>query len=309
MSRKLTATTLALTIAGGVYLTAGSAHASNMGFKLERSFPVVRENPADNTTSFTNLYLLSFPLFNGLGDVADGNHGPPSNCVGDAGGPTMGDGVVNTVDVICDLFTDRATNGNSFAVARFNRDFCLVETQSASKGLFGLNFSPVAYPLDREAGLMITVGATVVPPPQNRAVIVGSHDPSYAGRQVRQPVPDCTPRLDVINLPYHTMYTRANEILCGLEGLDWVDTAPADGNPDTCDRAIFDGVHAISVGTFDNVNDDAGPGDNSIRYRIVTVILGQVRFQGPNFDLAPGEAYILSINPGQVTKTFITPHF
>jgi hypothetical protein len=167
----------------------------------------------------------------------------------------------------------------------------------------------VAYPLERDAGLMIIVGATVVPPPQHRGVIVGSHDPSYTGRQIRQPVPDCSPRLDIIAPPYHTMYTRANEILCGLEGLDWVDTTPADGNPDTCTAAIFDGTHQISVGTFDNVNDDAGVGDNSIRFRVVSFSLGQVRFQGPNFDLAPGEAYLLSISPGQITRTFITPHF
>ena len=64
MSRRLLSTAAALMLAGGVYLSAGTAEASNMGFKLERSFSFV--------TGAQNLYLVSFPLFPGLGDVSDG---------------------------------------------------------------------------------------------------------------------------------------------------------------------------------------------------------------------------------------------
>ena len=61
MSRKLNAAALALTLAGGVYLSAESAHASNMGFKLERSFAVVREVPSDPTSKFQNIYMVASP--------------------------------------------------------------------------------------------------------------------------------------------------------------------------------------------------------------------------------------------------------
>jgi hypothetical protein len=316
MSRKLTAATLALTVAGGVYLTAGSAQASNMGFKLERSFAVVRANPTVPTTSFLNIYLVAFPLFNGLGDVAEtaiGGTGPTGNkCIGDAGSIAAPDGIINVDDAICDLFTDRGTNGNSFAFQTFDPDTCRFIARGASRNpLTGLTFSGLtAFTLDDDAGFWITVNGTVVPPPANRAVIVGSHDPSYTGRVIRQPVPDCTPRLNLIAPPYHTMYEFANEILCGLEGVDWVDTTPADGNPDTCTAGIFDGTRNIQVGTFDNIADSSGT-DNQFKFRGVSfsVLLGRLAFTGPNYDLVPGDGYIVSISPSHVTTTFLSPHF
>jgi hypothetical protein len=301
-----------------------------MGFKLERSFPVVRENMSDPLSSFENGYVLAWPLFNGLGDVADSSFGGPtphSKCVGDPGNsPAAGDGIVNTTDAICDLFTDRSTNGNSFAISRFNRDTCQFEPYSAAFSTFqGMSFAGTAFPLDRDAGSWITVNATALPPnvPQNRAVIVGSHDPSYTGRQIRLPIPpppatDCSPRQDIIAPPYHSMYQKANEILCGLEGLDWVDTLPGppDGNPDTCTRGIFDGgvgpTHSISVLTFDNVNDGAGQ-DNGFITRVAKIDAfpppAHLAFAGTNFDLTPGEAYYVSISPAHVTTTFLSPHF
>jgi len=316
MSRKLTAATLALTVAGGVYMTAGSAQASNMGFKLERSFAVVRENPSDPRTTFLNIYQLSYPLFNGLGDVADASFaGIASKCVGDPSGPTTGDGVINSFDAICDSFTDRLlNNGNSFNFSRFNRDTCLFEASFAAKGFTGVSFGGAPFVLERDAGFWITVQSTFVPAPQNRAVIVGSHDPSYTGRQIRVPASNCLPRLDLISLPYHSMYKKADEINCGLEGLDWVDTTPADGNPDTCTMGIFDGVHLMAVQTFDNINDDSTTTlDNTMNTRTVTFSAfpppGRLLFAGVNFDLTPGDGYQLSISPGHITTTFISPHF
>lgn len=303
MSRRLNAAGFAVAVAGGVYVAAGSAQAGNLGFKLERSFAVVREDPSSPATSFQNLYLLSFPLLNGLPDVGTSS-APGDKC---AAGP---DGIVDSTDAICDLFTDRTTLGNSFAISRFNRDACLFESHRSTLGFIGPAWGGLPFPLERDAGLWITVNGTSVPPAQNRAVIVGSHDPSYTGRQIRQPMPDCIPRLDIINLPYHTMYQKADEILCGLEGVDWVD-ANSDGNPDTCTRGISDGVRAGAVGTFDNVNDDSTlTGDNAFAFRIVTYpFSGLPRFAGPNFNLIPGEAYIVSISPNHVTTTFLPPHF
>jgi hypothetical protein len=310
MSRKLTAATLALTVAGGVYLSAGTASASNMGFKLERSFPVVREDPAVPATAFLNLYLNSFSLFNGLGDV--GNTAAPGNkCVGDAGSSAVPDGIIDSTDGLCDFWTDRGINGG-FAFSRFNRDTCRFESQTASRTGLGITWGGTPFALERDAGIWITVSSSATPAPQNRAVEVGSHDPSFPGRQIRQPVPDCGPRLDVVAVPYHMMYRTAQELLCGLEGVDWVDTTPADGNPDTCTAGIYDGTHAIAVGTFDNVNDDSTLTlDNQFAFRSVTFVplTGRNSFSGPNYLLTPGDAYIVSISAAHRTTTLLPPHF
>lgn len=313
MSRKLTAATLALTVAGGVYMTAGSAQASNMGFKLERSFKVERADPLNAGTPFQNIYMLSFPLFNGLGDVADSSFpGATSKCVGDTLGPLAGDGVINSTDAICDLYTDRGVR-SSFNFARFNRDTCLFEVNGAANGFSGLTFGGSIFPLERDAGFWITVASQVVPAPQNRAVIVGSHDPSYTGRQIRVPASNCVPRQDLAQLVYHSMYTHANEILCGLEGMDWFDVN-ADGNPDTCTAGIFDGQagHLIAVLTFDNINDSSTETiDNQFTPRTVTRsgLTGQLQFAGSNFSLTPGDAYLIGIPPTHVTTTYVSPHF
>jgi hypothetical protein len=315
MSRKLTAATLALTLAGGVYMTAGVAQASNMGFKLERNFAVVRENPSDPLTGFLNIYQHCYPKFNGLGDVADATFtGLASKCVGDPGGPTAGDGNIDSFDAICDSFTDRLlANGNSFNFSRFNRDTCLFETTSCAKGFTGVTFGGAPFALERGAGFWITVNATSPTPPQNRSVTVGSHDPSWTGRQIRIPASGCIPRQDLIDLDYHSMYQAADEILCGLQGVDWRDDN-GDGNPDTCTRGIYDGANLMAIQTFDNINDDStDTTDNQMNTRTVSFITfpppGRLAFAGVNFDLTPGDGYQLSISPGHVTTTYISPHF
>ena len=305
MIRKISAAALALTVAGGVYLTAGTAQASNMGFKLERSF-----TPVPN---FRNIYLVSYPLFNGLGDVANTGATERNKCVGDADGPATPDGTIDSYDAICDMYTDRSMSGShSFAVNRINRDTCQFQTSIASHTFTGVAFGGAAFPLNtgdqRDQGFYVTVSATAPAAPINRAVIVGSHDPSYTGRQIRMPSPDCAPRLDYLQVPYHTMYQAANELLCGLETVDWVD-ADSNGNPDTCTRGIFDGTHAMAVQTFDNIPDSSGT-DNQFVARIVTrSFTGALNFSGPNFPLTPGDSYIASIGLGHVTTTFLSPHF
>jgi len=322
MSRKLIAAALALTISGGVYLVASPVQASNMGFKLERELKVVRENDNDNRTNWGNTYIVAFPKFNGLGDVANSSPTSPANkCVGDTGGPAAGDGIIELTDAVCDLWTSRNIRG-SFAIYQFQRDTCIFKARTAAFDPFaGVTFGgdsdvTMTGPNERDTSYQVTVASNVTAPPlpQNRAVIVGSHDPSFTGRQIRQPVPDCNPRVDFIAPDYHTMYTKAAEILCGLEGIDWVDTTPADGFPDTCTEGIFDGTRAIQVLTFDNVNDDSLLTlDNSWTFMSAVFVSfpppGRITFGGSNFDLVPGDGYKVGISPNHVTTTFNSPHF
>src|SRR5438128_2695007 len=123
MSRNVRAAATALALAGGVYLMgAAPAAASNMGFKLERSFDLVRR---PNGTPLQNIYWLSRNLFDGLGDVA-GAPNPNNPCVGDPTGPAVGNGIIDSDDMICDMWTARTTplNAGVFTLTYIKREEC-----------------------------------------------------------------------------------------------------------------------------------------------------------------------------------------
>jgi hypothetical protein len=293
MSRRLISTALAIMLAGGVYLSAGTAEASNMGFKLERSFAW--------QAGAKNLYFVSFPLFNGLGDISDG-----TGCSGT-------DGLINANDALCDFTTDRdtQTSGGLMTIQHLNEMTCSYEGRSIIKTPTGLQFigafqSELTTPENREVGYYINVGKNVPtdPDPENRSVIVGSHDPSWAGKMIQRRCP-----LTVLNLPYHTMYRTANEILCGLEGVDWVD-ADSDGNPDTCGDAgspggLYDPVSGLSVTTQTIVPGPGGGFQGRSAFKAGSV----VRFIGTNFDLTPGDAYLFNMPTGYNDRLWGPPHF
>ena len=113
MSRMSRAALAALALAGGACLITGTAQASNMGFKLERSFDVNR-NAAG--LALRNEYWVSQPLFNGLGDV--GYHDTDAalsnkRCVS-ATNPA-GDGLIDVLDALCDYWTARTTTCAPFS--------------------------------------------------------------------------------------------------------------------------------------------------------------------------------------------------
>jgi hypothetical protein len=286
---------------GGVYfVSAPSADASNMGFKLERAFEV--------HDGLRNFYFVSFPLFNGLSDTADsGNSSDP------CGGPPDGD--INADDAICDLWTDRDSSmgGSGFTIQKFDTSTCLYVARTGVK-VSPTNFfftggftAPIDSGVNREIGYLCNVARGPADPPiENRAVIVGSHDPSFAGHPV-DTAGGCLQ--DIINVPYHTMYRQANEILCGLETVDWVDD-DGDGAPDTCPNGIYDINSGPGQGataqTFDN--DPASPTANLYVARTVVNLGTSLRFLGSNFDLRPGEGYPINMAAG-TSSVFLSPHF
>ena len=335
MSRNIKVAAVAVALAGGVYLGgAAPAGASNMGFKLERSFDVIRSGGTTGTP-LQNKYIVSMPLFNGLGDVADVNHAPAgwlSKCVGDAGGPTVGDGNIDSADALCDFYTARANpNPGQMSLIYWDSANCAPITQSISVGFGGrVAFAPPEpFPLVRDVSytVIVGVGGGQTNNPVNRVVIVGSHDPSYTGHQLTAST-TCGPlaqRLDFINLFYHTMYTRADEILCGLENVDWVDLTDVagnpgpDGKPDTCWEdttvnnrydagepltGIYDGLHGISVQYWDNTPAFNGP----IPRNVSPGFAGRLNWSGDNYALVPGEGYIVAMNAGH-SSVFTQPHY
>jgi hypothetical protein len=290
MSRRLLSTALALVMAGGVYLAAGNAEASNMGFKLERSFSFI--------TGAQNLYFVSFPLFNGLGDVSDN-----TSCTGS-------DGIVNASDALCDLATSKDTSagGGLMTMQKLDEGSCLLQGRTLLK--VGANFQFVGGFTEelttagnREIGYIINVNKNAADPDlENRAVIVGSHDPSWAGKMVSRTCP-----YSILNLPYHTMYRTANEVLCGLQGVDWNPSDPGDpgSDPDACDAGLFDPVSGVSVTVQTFVNEVGG----GFRGRTAFSVAGTPRFVGNNFDLTPGDAYLFNMNTGYQDRLWLPPHF
>ena len=155
---------------------------------------------------------------------------------------------------------------------------------------------------------------------------MGDHDDTWSGLPILYTptcpagAPNCcgplSPRRELISLPYHVTYTTSYEILCGLEGVDWVDD-DADGRPDTCwdDRnangrrdpgegltGVFDGSAAITV-----YYPDMFPELNGITSHTAAWTLGRLRFTGTPFSLLAGEAYMLMLSPAHTPSLWYPP--
>lgn len=339
MTRRTWSAVLALSLAGGVYLAAMPAQASNMGFKLERDFDYLRDG---QNRALRNIYWVSLPYFNGLGDVADsvstvpGSNPPalyPNRCVGEANAPPgpAGDGIINSSDFICDMWTARFTpaSGGTFAVGYVDSTTCAFVFASASIRLGNVAWGvapdfPASGDLRTDIGYQVSIDRSPGGDPRNRAVIVGSHDPSFAGHVVSysNSCGPLAPRQDLLAIPYHTMYRNPVEIACGLEGVDFGDTNPADDMPDqpatppftVCTGGLFDGTHTLAVQTV-KVEDPAIPGNVNGFQSLVTSFSalggGSVRWTPATnpFVLKPGEAYMISVVAGHNPTTFRSPHF
>lgn len=289
-------------------VTPDAAHAGNMGFRLERSFNLVRN--ATTGRPLPSVYWLSQPLLNGLGDVgvSDAN-GSNACCVGVGACPATGDGRIESVDAVCEYWTAKSdiSNAGVFQWSFYDRETCLKRSFTGVIALGGIRFTGVSVALDREIGYEIVVGTSRAgtATPVNDAVIVGAHDPSFAGRTIRPGTRCAASALhqDMLNLPYHSVYRTSDEILCGLEGTAWLD-ADVNGNPDTCPGGLFDGAHAIQVEWFRN-----GLTTSQAHGRTAFLLLGHLGFTGMEFDLVPGEAYRLTMLPTQTPRVWLPPHF
>jgi hypothetical protein len=182
------------------------------------------------------------------------------------------------------------------------------ETSCLFEGLIMLKLGPsvrisgafteeLTTPANREVGYFVNAfKAAPDPDLENRAVIVGSHDPSWAGKMIERTCP-----LAVLSLPYHTMYRTAAEVLCGLEGIDWVDDN-MDGKPDTCDQGLYDPVSGVGATVQTLVNGVGGQGYQAFNP-------GTLLFVGTNFDLTPGDGYVFNMNDGYQPRRWNPPHF
>lgn len=284
-------------------LLAPSAHAGNLGFKLELEVPVLD----GALTGSQNFFYLSYPLWNGLPDVADEGHAPfRSPCASlavDGAFEFTPDGVITLADVLCDTWTLIPTlTGSELASVQYIEpsDCSWVATILSIAPAWGVVLGGamgVELETIRDSGLLLQI--TQSRPGVNRPVLVGSHDPSYAGYEFADPA--TCPRT-ILSPHYHSLYQSSTEIFCGLEGVDWLDR-DADGNPDTCDGGIWDGSTLFSLQHYRNE-----PGDIGFRATVINAFGPSVFVVNP-IALRPGHGYLLQVEPTSAPRTFIQPHF
>jgi hypothetical protein len=250
-----------------------------------------------------------------------------NKCVGDPGGPAAGDGRITATDLICAWWTARANpvTAGTLSLYTIKSSECSLYGRSGTVQLGAIRFTGPDFPIDPSIGLdvFVTVPGTASYSPHNHAVIDGMGDPTFSKRLTWSPT--CTggqttnccganaPRTDFLSTPYDTVYRTSDEILCGLEGVDWQDVN-GDGMPDACfddangngriDRGeaptgIWDGAHAMTVYRFINE-----PVPNGMVARTVTLALGRSRVTGVRFDLVPGDAYLYKMGPNYLPVTW-----
>ena len=283
---------------------------SNMGFKWEGDFKAVPD--------FKNIYIVAVPYFLGATDIA--NSAAPDPC--DPAGAR--DGVVNADDLLCDWWTSRE---GAMSVSRRDEPSGTWQTRTAFRDDTTRRIEFIGTwlePLVLAEGYLVQVSGPNGGAMSNPAVIVGSHNPAFSGHVLQLPVSG-EPQESVINVPYHSMYQTADEILCGLEGLDWFEGP--DGNPTTCPTnagsggsgGIFDNLSGapMTIALFDNYLDGNGT-DNEWVWRTVSKdATGALVFEGMDYDIWPGSPPASGGTPGQiawygppfVTSTFLSPHF
>ena len=267
---------------------------SNMGFSAHRSLTTV--------FGYRNIHLVSVPSFNGLGDVADTGAAMP--CSGS-------DGVVNADDLLCDWWTSRQ---GSMVVSRRNEPLEQWDSRMAYRDaatgdiVFAGDWTA---PLIADEAFLVSVSGA-----DNLASLVGSHDPNHPGH-VLQPAPSGNDALVILNVPYHTMYRTADEILCGLPIArdpvnGWEDIVAPIGEPDTCPNGIFDNASGtlMTVSTYDNVA-DGQPTDGTFVERSVRrdPATGLLEFTGIDFLLETTHAYFASYGATHQPTTFLSPHY
>jgi hypothetical protein len=301
-----------LALALGLFLAPG--HAAAQQQHLERDFDVLGRGGT--------IHWVSLPLVPSIPDAANSNALNANKCVGDANGPLAGDGLLNADDLICLWWTARANpaTGGTFTLSRIKSDECTPIGRTGAISLGAVRFGGHVFPIvpGEAYQVLVTTPPASTARPRSHAVIDGSGNAAWSGMVVSY-APTCSsgqttsccgasaPRLHLLNLPYESVYVHSDEILCGLEGVDWSD-ADGDGKPDTCwddadlDRrwdpgeattGIFDGRTLVSVATMPATAPPQVP-----TWRHVSFTLGRLRFNGTRFPLVQGEAYVALLNPG-----------
>ena len=273
---------LALVVSAlGLVLVGGALIGSNMGFKLERNFRYIDGNQ--------NLYYLSLPFFSEYADCDE-------LLIDFVGQPTDNDFNSMTLEL-----TDIAAND--------------IKTRTCRPHPVGppdfdawLITGDDPWTIDSSIGYKLVVLDNAGPSgDDNNVVIVGSHDPEYAGYDINFQAD--MKNLYPVSVPYHTTWVTVEDLLIDtfVNGPDTSDVAEATAfsfaNYDYETQASINEFFTVSIRAhpvgppdFDAylITGDTDPGAN------------------PTFNVTPGDGYVLNITNDAATPfqvTYLSPHF
>ena len=279
---------------------------------VTRTFTVQRSVPADPSTRWLNIYLVSWPEIPNIPDIGNnGASGGPKGCVGEPGGPTAGDGIIDSVDAVCVIWTtDPLRTNGALVLSRFDTGTCQFHgTQVSRATIGGVAWGSLFFPIVPHEGYYLTISSRESVAPVFTPTLRGWRDAGWRGDSVIAQL-SCEPSLRILQVPYDTLATTVDEILCGEEGIDWQDVN-ADGKPDTCPNGLFDGTTPISIGSVDNDPTLAPTGnqlsDNAFIYRSVLLTGLELSFLGPRIAVVPGDAFLLVLRDSQQPTSWIDP--
>jgi hypothetical protein len=261
---------------------------SNMGFRLDTDL-------SSGLPDVPMWRLLSLPSWPGLPDVGSGADGWPCD--------EPGDGAFTSRDLACDLWSSRdATSRSRFSVEWVDSVDCAFEAAHGdlapgrAASVLG-TLADFGSPPLRGAGIGVRLASAAT---SNPVSLVGAHDPDDAGYVLTTRGDTCF--FHVVSVPYHCVYRSAEELLCGVEGVDWV--RDMRGDPDRCENGIFDPVSGAAV----SVTMLSSSGWFQSRTAVRDPLFGQT-FAGASFAVVPGDAYVVVLSAGYQDRLFRPPTY
>lgn len=225
---------------------------------------------------------------------------PGAQCVGEPGGPIVGDGLFHADDILCAYFSAgaRAARAGQMEIQTYDHEVVrgyLIRQASWSSFTSRIALSGNNFLLDPSKSYRIWVRG----PAGASGTLEGACDPTWAG----DPLVDLSPTLGLrhARMPFRTEHDTADEVLCGTEGVDWRDD-DADGRPDTCPGGIFDGATTIGVGKV--VEGTSMASRQHVRRTVVLVPGLGLDFLGDDFAIAPGQGIVIQVSSGHETTTW-----
>lgn len=264
--------------------------------------------PLYTSSTRPNQALVSWPEIPAIPDV--GGIAFPADrryCAGDAGFPATGDGGIDSTDVLCMLWGrgDPARRVGAIQIEWFES----TETGTLSHGhvvytSFGrTEFLGNPFRITGRESYRIT--SSLDPAADNGAVLAGACDPSWSGDLIAMPA-GRTWTLKWLPVRYGGLVDHADEVLCGIEGVDWNDL-DADGKPDTCTGGLFDGSTCLSVLLYDYKTTSSNETDGSRVGRTVMLTDRGIAFVGTDFAIEDGDGVEVQLYEGQQPRMWRNP--
>ena len=170
---------------------------------VTRTFELHRTNPTDPTTRWGDVYYVSWP---DVPDIPDRGSAGGNACA------VPGDGVIDSRNAACLILSgvDPAVT-LSVVVSKFDPETCSFIGTNMRGNSNGATGASVYFPLPPHLGLIVTLSSSAPGPalPSSTVLLEGWPDPEWIGEPVIATASGCTPEGHVLQIPYDTLYRKA----------------------------------------------------------------------------------------------------